>query len=65
MPHLFLRGTAAAAGVALINSVGNLLGGFVGPTVVGQLKELSKSYHSGLLLTSAVLLVYCAIINRT
>jgi MFS family permease len=56
MPHAFLRGPAAAAGVALINSVGNLLGGFVGPTVVGHLKELSKSFHSGLMLTSAVLL---------
>ena len=30
VPPLFLRGTAAAAGIALINSIGNL-GGFVGP----------------------------------
>ncbi len=57
MPHLFLRGAAAAAGVALINSFGNLMGGFVGPTVVGRLKEATKSFHAGLLLVSAVLLV--------
>jgi ACS family tartrate transporter-like MFS transporter len=55
LPHQFLRGTAAAAGVALINSVGNLVGGFLGPYVVGELKELTKSFRSGLLLTSAVL----------
>jgi MFS transporter, ACS family, tartrate transporter len=57
LPNQFLRGTAAAGGVALINSVGNFMGGFVGPTVVGQLKELTKSFYSGLLLTSAILLL--------
>ena len=56
IPHSFLRGAAAAAGVALINSVGNLIGGFVGPTLIGYLKEYFKSFHTGLLLTSAVLL---------
>jgi ACS family tartrate transporter-like MFS transporter len=56
MPHVFLRGPAAAAGVALINSIGNLLGGFVGPTVMGQLKELTGGFRSGLLLTAAILL---------
>src|SRR5262249_30464592 len=34
MPSEFLTGTAAAAGIAMINSIGNL-GGFVGPFVVG------------------------------
>jgi ACS family tartrate transporter-like MFS transporter len=34
LPTVILTGTAAAAGLALINSIGNL-GGFVGPTVVG------------------------------
>jgi ACS family tartrate transporter-like MFS transporter len=55
LPQVFLRGTAAAAGVALINSVGNLLGGFIGPTVIGYLKEGSKDFRSGFLLTSIVL----------
>jgi MFS transporter, ACS family, tartrate transporter len=38
-----LSGTAAAAGIAWINSVGNL-GGFVGPTVVGYIKRATGSY---------------------
>jgi MFS transporter, ACS family, tartrate transporter len=38
-----LGGTAAAAGIAWINSVGNL-GGFVGPTVVGYIKQATGSY---------------------
>ena len=37
MPAALLSGTAAAAGIALINSIGNL-GGFVGPYLVGLLE---------------------------
>jgi len=38
LPSMLLRGTAAAAGIALVNSVGNV-GGFVGPWVVGLLRD--------------------------
>jgi sugar phosphate permease len=38
MTSAFLTGTAAAGGIALINSVGNL-GGYWGPKIVGQLKD--------------------------
>ncbi|MBF0564088.1 MAG: MFS transporter [Nitrospirae bacterium] len=38
LPASFLRGSAAAGGIALINSVGNL-GGFAGPYLVGVIKE--------------------------
>jgi MFS transporter, ACS family, tartrate transporter len=38
-----LGGTAAAAGIAWINAVGNL-GGFVGPTVVGYMKQATGNY---------------------
>ena len=34
LPTAFLSGTAAAAGIALINSVGNL-GGYFGPDLIG------------------------------
>jgi ACS family tartrate transporter-like MFS transporter len=51
---MFLGGTAAAAGIALINSVGNL-GGFVGPTVMGWLREVSGSYSAGLLVLASAL----------
>ena len=47
MPSMFLTGPAAAAGIAWINSVGNL-GGFFGPSIVGWAKEISGSYAGGL-----------------
>ncbi len=47
LPTAFLSGTAAAGGIALINSIGNL-GGFVGPYAMGWLKEWTKSYSWGL-----------------
>lgn len=44
----FLGGTAAAGGIALINSIGNL-GGFVGPTVIGWVTGESNDFTYGLL----------------
>jgi nitrate/nitrite transporter NarK len=40
LPTSFLAGTAAAAGIAWINSVANL-GGFVAPFAIGYLKDLT------------------------
>jgi hypothetical protein len=37
LPTAFLAGTAAAAGIALINSVGNL-GGYFGPDMIGRIR---------------------------
>lgn len=56
LPTAFLSGTAAAAGIALINSVGNL-GGVVGPYVVGFLSDATGSFYSGLLLLAVMVLV--------
>lgn len=47
LPSLFLTGAAAATGIALINSVGNL-GGFIGPVVVGWVRGVTNSYAAGL-----------------
>ena len=47
VPSTFLSGTAAAGGIALVNSIGNL-GGFVGPYVVGWIKDSTQSYAIGL-----------------
>jgi MFS transporter, ACS family, tartrate transporter len=47
MPASFLSGAGAAAGIAMINSIGNL-GGFVGPFVIGWLKTLTGGYAAGL-----------------
>jgi MFS family permease len=51
----FLTGTAAAGGIALINSVGNL-GGFFGPSLVGVIKDATKSDMAALLLLGGALL---------
>jgi MFS transporter, ACS family, tartrate transporter len=47
MPSMFLTGTAAAASIAWINSIGNL-GGFFGPWYVGVMRDLTGSYAGGL-----------------
>jgi ACS family tartrate transporter-like MFS transporter len=56
LPTSFLTGTAAAASIGLINSFGNL-GGFVGPYIVGYLKDRTDSYFAGILYLSASALV--------
>jgi MFS transporter, ACS family, tartrate transporter len=56
LPGSFLTGTAAAACIGLINSVGNL-GGFVGPYIVGYLSKKTGSYVGGVLYLSASALV--------
>lgn len=56
IPTRFLTGLAAAGGLAFINSVGTL-GGFVGPTVMGWLKDRTGSFSSGLFAMAAFLLL--------
>lgn len=51
LPSLFLTGSAAAASVGLINSIGNL-GGFVGPFVVGYVNRLTDSFVGGIVYLS-------------
>jgi D-galactonate transporter len=46
-PTAFLSGAAAAAGIAVINSVGNLAG-FFGPFIMGWLRDLTGSFAAGL-----------------
>jgi len=50
----FLSGIGAAAGIALVNSVGNV-GGFVGPNVIGYLRQTTHGYPSGLVVVGAIL----------
>jgi ACS family tartrate transporter-like MFS transporter len=55
IPPIFL-GSAAAAGIALINAIGNL-GGFVGPWVMGWLRQSTGNYTAGLLVLAAALVI--------
>lgn len=54
MPTLFLSGTAAATGIATINSIGNL-GGFAGPAMIGWIKDLTGSFAGGLYFVAGLL----------
>jgi MFS transporter, ACS family, tartrate transporter len=56
----FLSGTAAAGGIALINSVGNL-GGFAGPYLVGVIKDLTGVFKYGLIVLAVILLIGCVL----
>jgi ACS family tartrate transporter-like MFS transporter len=62
LPTAMLSGTAAAGGIALINAVGNL-GGFLGPYMMGAIKDATGSFEIGLLsiamgtLVSGIILV--------
>ena len=47
LPSEFLTGSAAAGGIALVNSIGNL-GGFIGPYIVGWIKQSTDGYQGGL-----------------
>jgi len=70
MPTLFLSGSAAAAGIATINSIGNL-GTCIGPAMIVWIKELTGSFQgglffvAGLLVLSAVLTLVLARSQRT
>jgi len=55
MPTAFLGGTAAAGGIALINSIGNL-GGFVGSSLIGLVRDTTQSFAGGLLALATSLL---------
>jgi ACS family tartrate transporter-like MFS transporter len=60
MPTALLRGTAAAGGIALVNSIGNV-GGFAGPYLMGWIREASGGFSSGLLTLAAILIAGAAI----
>lgn len=67
MPTMFLSGSAAATGIAIINSIGNL-GGFAGPYVIGAIKGRTGSYEGGLFFVAALLLmsaIVTLVISRT
>jgi len=54
LPSMFLSGASAAAGIAWINSMGNI-GGFIGPWLIGIIKERYGSYAGGLYVVGAMM----------
>jgi MFS transporter, ACS family, tartrate transporter len=64
IPTAMLRGTAAAGGIALVNSIGNV-GGFVGPYLMGWIRVASGgSFNAGLLTLAAILVVGAVVALR-
>jgi ACS family tartrate transporter-like MFS transporter len=61
IPPIVLGGSAAAAGIALINAVGNL-GGFVGPSVMGWLRDATGGYSGGMLVLASALLLAAGLV---
>ncbi|MGB8841510.1 MAG: MFS transporter [Aliidongia sp.] len=56
LPTAFLSGSAAAAGIAAINAIGNL-GGFAGPAVIGWIKDETGSFRGGLYFVAGLLII--------
>jgi D-galactonate transporter len=61
LPTAFLSGPAAAAGIAIINAIGNL-SGFAGPFAMGRIKDATGSFNMGLLLIAAFVLLAMVIV---
>jgi len=61
LPTSFLGGTAAAAGIALINCTGNL-GGFFSPAIIGFLKTRTGTLNSGLFLIAGCMIASAILI---
>ena len=56
LPTALLGGTAAAAGIAMINSIGNLAG-FASPYLVGVIKDATHSTTNGMYMLAASMFV--------
>jgi sugar phosphate permease len=61
LPSVFLTGSSAAAGIAMINSLGNV-GGFVGPYAIGAIIKNTGSAHGGLVFVALTLLISAVLI---
>jgi ACS family tartrate transporter-like MFS transporter len=61
IPPMLLAGTAAAAGIALINAIGNL-GGFAGPWVMGWVKDTTGGYSGGFLVLAMSLVIEAVLV---
>jgi MFS transporter, ACS family, tartrate transporter len=62
IPSSFLTGSAAAGGLALIVSIGNL-GGFVGPYLIGIIRESTGSFSWALIAVAGFLLLAAILIR--
>ncbi|WP_198389486.1 hypothetical protein [Burkholderia ubonensis] len=64
IPSTYLKGPAAAGGIALINTIG-ALGGFSSPAAIGWLRTSTGSFHASLLLMVAIMAIGAALLAAT
>jgi D-galactonate transporter len=64
LPTSFLRGSAAAAGIAAVNSIGNLAG-FVSPYLIGFLKDVTQNNRSGMYMLAGMLVLGALLVLKT
>lgn len=65
IPSQYLKGEAAAGGIALINTIG-LIGGFLSPTIIGWVRTATGSMQAGLFVMVGLLVAgaITLIVNR-
>ena len=61
LPSVFLTGSSAAAGIAMINSLGNV-GGFIGPYAIGAIIKDTGSARGGLIFVAITLSISATLI---
>jgi ACS family tartrate transporter-like MFS transporter len=61
LPNEFLTGFSAAAGIALINCVGNL-GGFAGPYAIGAIASRTGNIYAGLAIAGVALFISAVLV---
>jgi ACS family tartrate transporter-like MFS transporter len=61
LPSSFLSGPAAAGGIALITTISNF-GGFLGPTVIGVLREGTGDYGAGMFVMALGMAMSAAVV---
>lgn len=64
IPPSFLTGAAAAAAIAMVNSIGNL-GGFIGPYLVGYVKTATGSFNISMFILGASFLIAAFMVSFT
>ncbi|WP_415869164.1 hypothetical protein [Burkholderia ubonensis] len=64
IPSTYLKGPAAAGGIALINTIG-VLGGFSSPAAIGWLRTSTGSFRASLLLMVAIMAIGAALLAAT
>jgi ACS family tartrate transporter-like MFS transporter len=62
LPSSYLSGTAVAGGIGLVNMLGTGMGGLLGPSIMGYLKEHTGGYGSGMAVLALALFASAGVV---